>query len=417
MKKLNESFRKEHREMCLERAKLALVLAFIFNVIFTATDAYFSGKLYPLFFVLRASFAVQIVLSYLFLRFFRQLGLRFASLVILLLGVSIGLILSIMCFYTGGFGSIYGSGFIFVLLTVQSALPWHPGYQVLLWVFHQFIYLSLVFFLGYEAIAGDAFSYNWLIFAVGFLSSITTYLQYRMRIQLKEAEAEIVRSETLSAIGERSAGVAHNINTYMSGADIALTMLEERCQDAAVVPFAKTALESVRSTKNIVTMLEGFTQKNREGLKPADVEDAFGEVIRLLSLDPKAAHARIYCDYALTSSIVCDSQQIKSALLNLLKNGVQSGAANIWVSTRQENNHALISVRDDGPGIPEKIQSKIFEPFFTTKDVGEGTGLGLWMVYRTVAEHGGKITVLSKPGEGTEFKILLPVSSIPSVVS
>ncbi len=79
--------------------------------------------------------------------------------------------------------------------------------------------------------------------------------------------------------------------------------------------------------------------------------------------------------------------------------------------TRSENDTVFIEVNDTGKGIPADIRDKIFDPFFTTKDVGEGTGLGLSISYNIIKEHGGKIRVESKPGEGTEFIIALPIEA------
>ena len=78
------------------------------------------------------------------------------------------------------------------------------------------------------------------------------------------------------------------------------------------------------------------------------------------------------------------------------------------MSTRKNGNTILISVRDNGPGIPQKILDKIFQPFFTTKPTGQGTGLGLSLSYDIVKAHGGEIKVNTKENEGTEFTITLP---------
>ena len=82
----------------------------------------------------------------------------------------------------------------------------------------------------------------------------------------------------------------------------------------------------------------------------------------------------------------------------------------IWVSTKREGNKILISVRDNGPGIPENIKDKIFQPFFTTKPTGQGTGLGLSLSYDIVKVHGGEIKVETKEGTGTTFIIQLPTT-------
>ena len=82
----------------------------------------------------------------------------------------------------------------------------------------------------------------------------------------------------------------------------------------------------------------------------------------------------------------------------------------IWVSTKKMGDKVSISVKDNGPGIPQKILDKIFQPFFTTKPTGQGTGLGLSLSYDIVKAHGGELKVETKEGEGSEFIILLPTS-------
>jgi signal transduction histidine kinase len=82
----------------------------------------------------------------------------------------------------------------------------------------------------------------------------------------------------------------------------------------------------------------------------------------------------------------------------------------VWVSTQQLQDKILISVKDNGPGIPEAIKEKIFQPFFTTKPTGQGTGLGLSLSYDIVKAHGGELKVQTKEGEGSEFIIQLPIS-------
>jgi signal transduction histidine kinase len=88
-----------------------------------------------------------------------------------------------------------------------------------------------------------------------------------------------------------------------------------------------------------------------------------------------------------------------------------NGHGELWIRTSCENNHVLVEIADNGPGIPPEIQSHIFEPFFTTKGVGEGTGLGLHISYRVVVgQHQGDIQVISQPGD-TRFQVRLPITS------
>ncbi|MEO6253732.1 MAG: HAMP domain-containing sensor histidine kinase, partial [Ferruginibacter sp.] len=84
----------------------------------------------------------------------------------------------------------------------------------------------------------------------------------------------------------------------------------------------------------------------------------------------------------------------------------------VWVSTKKEGNKVLISVRDNGPGIPQKVLDKIFQPFFTTKPTGQGTGLGLSLSYDIVTKgHGGELKLETEEGKGTTFSIILPATA------
>ncbi len=84
----------------------------------------------------------------------------------------------------------------------------------------------------------------------------------------------------------------------------------------------------------------------------------------------------------------------------------------VWVSTKKDGNRVFISVKDNGPGIPQKLMDKIFQPFFTTKPTGQGTGLGLSLSYDIIKAHGGEIKVETREGEGAEFLIWLPYNKL-----
>lgn len=397
---------KEQRELYLSRAKHILIAAFIFNSIFSLTDLHFSQGQFPFFLLLRSLFLLQILLTYIFLLLFKKSALRLAPSAMLMLGFSIGLVLTIMCLNTGGFTSLYASGFVFVLLTVPTYYQWHPAFQIALSIIYQLLYLSQGFFVGLEATLANIFSYNWIIFSVGLLTSIMTYLQYSLRIRLREAQAELIRTETLSAVGQLAAGVAHNINTQMSGADMGLSVvLKDLNRDSQTYQTTKTAIESIRNTKALVSTLGLFSKARKEDRAVAHLEEGIESAIKMIRLQPNTDKIVIHKQFDPLHPVPCDIQQLTMAFLNLLQNSVQSGANHIWVSASQKNGSSLLTVRDDGSGITKADQQHIFEPFYTTRDVGEGSGLGLWTVYRTIQEHGGQIRVQSEPGKGTEFII------------
>jgi two-component system NtrC family sensor kinase len=114
--------------------------------------------------------------------------------------------------------------------------------------------------------------------------------------------------------------------------------------------------------------------------------------------------------------VECSPSQINQVFLNLVTNAAQAtdeANGEITVSTSIASGSTVrVDVSDNGHGIPENILTKIFDPFFTTKDVGQGTGLGLSIAYKIVQEHGGRIEVKSKAGQGTTFTVFLPIKAV-----
>jgi two-component system NtrC family sensor kinase len=104
--------------------------------------------------------------------------------------------------------------------------------------------------------------------------------------------------------------------------------------------------------------------------------------------------------------------QIDQVLMNLLTNAAQAigeKGGTIRLAARNQDDRVLLSIADDGPGIPPDVLPRIFDPFFTTKDVGEGSGLGLSIVHGIIERHGGHVDVVSQPGQGTKFSISFPL--------
>ena len=117
-------------------------------------------------------------------------------------------------------------------------------------------------------------------------------------------------------------------------------------------------------------------------------------------------------DFGNIPDITCASSQVNQVFLNLVTNAVQAmpgERGTLTLTTRAEGDGVAVDVEDNGAGIPQDVISRIFDPFFTTKEVGKGTGLGLSISYKIVQQHGGKISVKSKPGSGTKFTVWLPL--------
>ena len=167
--------------------------------------------------------------------------------------------------------------------------------------------------------------------------------------------------------------------------------------------------------------------RSSNGVKePTDINALCGEYLRLsyhgLRAKDKLFNATMKTDFDATlEKISIIPQDIGRVILNLINNAFYAASQNppsggrgakheptVWLSTKKEGDKVLISVKDNGPGIQQKILDKIFQPFFTTKPTGQGTGLGLSLSYDIVKAHGGELKVETKESEGTIFIIQLP---------
>jgi signal transduction histidine kinase len=164
---------------------------------------------------------------------------------------------------------------------------------------------------------------------------------------------------------------------------------------------------------NLVRAIKDYSYMDQAPLQEVDVHEGLESTLTILShkLKGGVVVTREY-DRSLPR-ISAYGSELNQVWTNLIDNAIDAmgGQGQIWVRTRCEHDQVLVEIADNGPGIPPEIQHRIFEPFFTTKGVGEGTGLGLDITYRTVVgKHHGGISVLSNPGD-TRFLVRLPVAA------
>jgi signal transduction histidine kinase len=241
--------------------------------------------------------------------------------------------------------------------------------------------------------------------------------------KLRRAQDNLIRSEKLASMGRLVAGIAHEINNPVNAVINSLGPLEEAVKRIAGVepagPIAKLAAEAseilavvqrgAARTKSIVQALHGYARGDesveREVFLARSVEDTLG------LLQHRLRHVQIVKEVDPEARIRGFPGQIDQVLMNLLINAAQAigdRGGTIRVSAQCRDARVLLTVSDDGPGIPADVVPRIFDPFFTTKDVGEGSGLGLSIVHGIIERHGGQIDVDSKPGQGTTFTISFP---------
>jgi two-component system NtrC family sensor kinase len=242
--------------------------------------------------------------------------------------------------------------------------------------------------------------------------------------RLKTTQAQLLQAEKLSAIGQLVAGVAHELNNPLTSvigyAQLLLEEVREAEEAAAPAPCGRShdlrriAEESERAAK-IVRNLLAFARRQSAARAEQDVVDLMTRVLSLRAYEFRLNAIEVQSQFeSALPAVLGDSGQLQQALLNLLLNAEQAMRARsvrrISVGARRvpDADAVELVIADTGHGIPEENLRRIFDPFFTTREVGEGTGLGLSICYGIVRDHGGQISVESRVGQGTTFKVLLP---------
>jgi two-component system NtrC family sensor kinase len=231
--------------------------------------------------------------------------------------------------------------------------------------------------------------------------------------RLAAAQAQLVQSEKLAAVGQLTAGIVHDVKNPLA---VIKGLAEEAAEDPNIDEFTLEALHTIRESatraNTIVTDLLKFARQSTPVTHRRDIRDTLKSVFRLTEYLLRKGHVTLHDGLPEQPVMVTyDAQQIEQVLINLITNAIQAmpDGGDLFIDLEHLDERVEVSVRDEGIGIPEEYLGKIFDPFFTTKAEGEGTGLGLSVSYGIVSEHGGHIDVESELGQGTTFKVTLPV--------
>jgi len=240
-------------------------------------------------------------------------------------------------------------------------------------------------------------------------------------------EEELRQAQKMEAIGTLAGGIAHDFNNILTAIIGYATLLKMKMgEDHPLIHHVDQILASSEKASNLTQRILTFSRKQLIQPRPINLNEHIENVKKLLE---RLVREDITIRLQLTQedmTIMADAGQIDQVIMNLVTNARDAmpdgGVLTIATeSVELERNffkaqgperpgrYALLALRDTGIGMDEKTRQKIFEPFFTTKGIGEGTGLGLSMVYGIVKQHGGFIDVLSEAGKGTTFKIYLPI--------
>ncbi len=230
-------------------------------------------------------------------------------------------------------------------------------------------------------------------------------------------EQELVHSERLASVGRVAAGVAHEIGNPITGiACLAQNLRYETDDPEAAIETAEQILSQTDRVGRIVQSLVSFShtgQQEKSDFMKVPLRDCAEEAIQLLSLQKEKNAVRFINRLSDDTYVRADPQRLIQVFINLLSNARDASPedSEIVVDGAYEGSYLVATVTDEGSGIPKEHQERVLEPFFTSKDPGEGTGLGLAMVYSIVEEHEGHLELISPaPGRtiGTQIRIKLP---------
>jgi signal transduction histidine kinase len=241
----------------------------------------------------------------------------------------------------------------------------------------------------------------------------------RAELDLRVADERLRRSERLASLGTLAAGIAHEINnpvnTILMTAESALLASEEGRSNGRLGEDLSIIVQEAHRCGEIVERVLEFVRDRNLGRESEDVNDVVHSAVTLAETtlrDPVVPAVEVDLVPELPR-VHLNRAEMEQVLLHLIRNAAESGAGepvSTVVRTRRCDHRVVLTVEDDGRGIPPEVRDRIFDPFFTTRREQGGTGLGLALAHSIVTDHGGTLDVESEPGEGAVFRIELPIA-------
>ena len=231
-----------------------------------------------------------------------------------------------------------------------------------------------------------------------------------------ELEQQLSQAEKLSSIGLFAAGVAHEVNTPLAGISSYIQMMIEEMpeEDSRRQILKKVEAQTFRASK-IISNLLNFARVSDSEFSKLNLNSVMTDTVSLLDHPLKKAGVEVKLDLdpSLPPTLGSDGK-LQQVFMNLVLNARDSmpQGGRVRVRTYARNSSIVVEVEDEGQGISSQDIKRVYDPFFTSKEVGEGVGLGLSVSYGIVQEHSGQISVDSRPGKGTTFRVELPVKRV-----
>jgi two-component system NtrC family sensor kinase len=226
---------------------------------------------------------------------------------------------------------------------------------------------------------------------------------------------QVTQSEKLSSLGRMIAGVAHELNNPLTSVIGYAQLLRTMPPGPKFADRLETIRKEADRCRRIVHNLLRFARVHTPERRPFSLNEVVENTAQLLAYAIRSTGCRFVMDLDRDlPSVLGDVHDIEQAVVNLITNAQQAMAGAerhgaITLSTgRTPGGRVFLVIDDDGPGIPEAVRPRLFDPFFTTKPIGQGTGLGLWLVYNAVTAQGGTIHAGASPSSGARFRLEFP---------
>src|SRR5438094_462086 len=260
-----------------------------------------------------------------------------------------------------------------------------------------------------------------MIHIMGDLRETTAEMQRREQ-ELRDKQEQLVQAGKLATLGELTTGVAHELNNPLNNTGLfvgnAVDLLELGGTDKGpIVRALRQALQQVGKATEIISHLRTFGRAAPVSREPVSLRQVIERSLSLMHQQLRLREINVTVELSSEELVVLGNPiQLEQVFINLLTNARDAMADSprkaIRISISVGSADAEVVFSDTGHGIPPGLEQRIFDPFFTTKDVGKGTGLGLSITYGIIKEHGGTISVVSPPGDGATFLIVLPLTPL-----
>ena len=235
--------------------------------------------------------------------------------------------------------------------------------------------------------------------------------------RLQDAQAEILRTRTMTTVGEMAAGAAHEMNNPLAVISGRSQLLAGQLSDPKLAASAKLIAEQSHRLSAIITELMDFARPQAPAPKPSDLADIVDCAVREAKAASDPADRQIGVAIGAVPPVLVDAAQISAAIEEVVENAIhvtdpKAGSVEVSAAHDPYSSRVAVTVTDNGPGMDEHTLRHAFDPFFSAQSAGRRRGLGLAKALRWIESSGGSIRLESQPGQGTRAVILLPAARI-----